>query len=38
MTGIKLKETNEQTNKHKLINTDNSMVVTRGEGLGDSKG
>ena len=32
MWDIKLKATNEQTKKQDLIDTDNSMVVTKGKG------
>ena len=32
MWDIKLKATNEQTNKQKLTDTDDSMVVARGKG------
>ena len=40
MWDMKVKATSEQnpTNKQKLIDTDNSMVVTRGKEGGRSKG
>lgn len=28
---------NKQDNKHKLIDTDNSVVVTRGKGMGEDE-
>ena len=37
---VKLKATHEKNKKSKqnIINTDTSMVVTRGRGVGDTKG